>query len=336
MVTDELLTKENLKQRLSTLDLSKLLIDYLLRHGGIEGIQSIIAELVRDIIDKLDPQDVGGILEEFLKRIVHRVKINPILAEGIEHSLKNGYDHKLIGFVADELIRILQQKPIVEVIKSTIVTSIQDYDRGSKLRQIIDRLFLNDHDRYAQTVQQKAIEFLLEVKVNKNHSLRILLIERLESLLDDLRKSPELQIKIETWKLEIIEQKLNINQLIAEFIQTQKEAAFSGEGLVLEWLEQLKEVSKVWVERFEENEEHRGQFNAWVRSKLEAIIDKEHGQIGKLVRDNLDRYSNEELVSLLENKVGSDLQMIRLNGSIVGGLVGIILFLINHVVVAVL
>lgn len=61
------------------------------------------------------------------------------------------------------------------------------------------------------------------------------------------------------------------------------------------------------------------------------ITDTAHIQLNYL-REEIDKYTNEEIVDLVEDKVGDDLQMIRLNGSLVGFLVGIILSSISILV----
>jgi uncharacterized membrane-anchored protein YjiN (DUF445 family) len=53
--------------------------------------------------------------------------------------------------------------------------------------------------------------------------------------------------------------------------------------------------------------------------------EKFHSEIGNMVRSSMMKLNNKELVEQIEEKVGSDLQYIRLNGAVVGGIVGIII-----------
>ena len=69
-----------------------------------------------------------------------------------------------------------------------------------------------------------------------------------------------------------------------------------------------------------------------IKKALLTMIDRYHHQVGALVRENLNAYTNDNLVQLIESKVGDDLQMIRINGSVVGGLVGVMLHLLNLVI----
>jgi uncharacterized membrane-anchored protein YjiN (DUF445 family) len=75
--------------------------------------------------------------------------------------------------------------------------------------------------------------------------------------------------------------------------------------------------------------EERQKFNARVQVLFLTLIEKQHGRIGKIVQEGLERYSDEMLVELIESKAGEDLQMIRINGSVVGGLAGMLFYLVN-------
>ena len=62
------------------------------------------------------------------------------------------------------------------------------------------------------------------------------------------------------------------------------------------------------------------------------LLRRHHGQIGLTVRENLDALDTDTLVAQIEDRVGADLQFIRLNGAIVGGLIGVLLALLHRLV----
>ena len=55
---------------------------------------------------------------------------------------------------------------------------------------------------------------------------------------------------------------------------------------------------------------------------------KHHDLIPGLIREHLNGLSDDELVTFMEDKVQDDLQMIRINGSVVGALVGMGLYVL--------
>jgi len=74
----------------------------------------------------------------------------------------------------------------------------------------------------------------------------------------------------------------------------------------------------------------RGAFDRWVRTTASDLLRRYHSQIGLTVRESLEGLGDEELVRQIEDRVGADLQFIRLNGAVVGGLVGLLLALIHR------
>ena len=73
--------------------------------------------------------------------------------------------------------------------------------------------------------------------------------------------------------------------------------------------------------------ERRAAFDRWVRATADDLLRRYHHEIGRTVRENLEALETGRLVAQIEERVGADLQFIRLNGAVVGGLVGVVLAL---------
>jgi uncharacterized membrane-anchored protein YjiN (DUF445 family) len=95
-------------------------------------------------------------------------------------------------------------------------------------------------------------------------------------------------------------------------------------------LGQLRAAMEKALRRFTENEATQKQLDLWVKNKIATLVEQHHGEIGAMVARNLERLDDDELVRQIEEKVGDDLQYIRLNGAIVGGLVGACIFLFKY------
>ena len=62
---------------------------------------------------------------------------------------------------------------------------------------------------------------------------------------------------------------------------------------------------------------------------LQSFIITKHDKLYELIYGKLTKYDKDSLVDTIEAKVGSDLQSIRVSGTIIGGLSGAILFMIS-------
>ena len=69
-----------------------------------------------------------------------------------------------------------------------------------------------------------------------------------------------------------------------------------------------------------------------MRRTADELLRRYHHEIGRTVREHLEALETGRLVAQIEERVGADLQFIRLNGAVVGGLVGVVLALARWLV----
>jgi uncharacterized membrane-anchored protein YjiN (DUF445 family) len=89
-----------------------------------------------------------------------------------------------------------------------------------------------------------------------------------------------------------------------------------------------------WMAKLSGDPGRRAELNRWISRRLGTLVDRHHAAIGLMVREQLDRLPDEHLVGMIKDKTGNDLNWIRINGAIVGGGIGLALFLIHHFVAA--
>jgi uncharacterized membrane-anchored protein YjiN (DUF445 family) len=98
------------------------------------------------------------------------------------------------------------------------------------------------------------------------------------------------------------------------------------------WVEMALRQVDGWAQRLESDPELVDQVNAWCRRLAVAQVEQHHDLIGVLVEEQMNRLSEENLSALIQERVGEDLNWIRLNGTFVGGLIGVGLYLLATVV----
>ena len=94
------------------------------------------------------------------------------------------------------------------------------------------------------------------------------------------------------------------------------------------WLKNLEEYVGRYIDTFCASKAMQASFDTKVKKFFQSELDKHHAMLTGLIRERLDEFSDDALVAFVESKVENDLQMIRINGSAIGGLVGMGLFLL--------
>jgi uncharacterized membrane-anchored protein YjiN (DUF445 family) len=78
-----------------------------------------------------------------------------------------------------------------------------------------------------------------------------------------------------------------------------------------------------------ENPALKAKVNNWIRYLVRRTISPRRAEIGAFVTNVVEAWDSTTLVNRLELQVGKDLQYIRINGTLVGGLVGLLIFTVS-------
>jgi uncharacterized membrane-anchored protein YjiN (DUF445 family) len=74
----------------------------------------------------------------------------------------------------------------------------------------------------------------------------------------------------------------------------------------------------------------RQSFNDRLERWVEGLAPDVSAFIAQHIEDTVRRWDTEEMTQLIELNIGKDLQYIRINGTVVGGLIGLVLFVVSH------
>ena len=83
--------------------------------------------------------------------------------------------------------------------------------------------------------------------------------------------------------------------------------------------------SSNWAARLQEDARLKHQINRFARRAIVGATENYGDNIVALVSDTIKGWDASTITDRVENAVGSDLQFIRINGTLVGGLAGIVI-----------
>lgn len=331
MVEQELLTKENIKDTLSRYDMAALLIEYLANYGGKTHLKEFAGRIGEDVLEKINPAKVGHFLADLIRNHAGKLALTPLLAQALGWSVRNGYFDKLVDFVVSELGLFIEQPQVRTLLAELLSEARQVYEKDMQRRRlagrIIERLGLTSAN-LAKLLQRKIGTFLEELR-DLEHPLRAMLRQRAEEFAERLAGDPDTQARFEARKNEFIAGWAGLPDQLDALTQALLAAAAtdSGKALFHKWVDAQVEGL---VKRLGQNVAQQQTLGELVRQGLSRLVDTHHAQIGTIVRERLSQLSTPALVEFIEARVGNDLQMIRINGSVVGGLAGILIFLLTY------
>ncbi|GKU78205.1 DUF445 domain-containing protein [Paenibacillus sp. L3-i20] len=319
MVESELLTVSSIRDTLKDHDLAAVITDYITKQGGAEDIHTIVQKLTSELLGKVDAEELATGIHRFLIDHSDHLQVSDILADIADWTLRKGYDDHIVTFIINQFIKVIKSVKFRILIEQLVQSAIRSYEGDKFRRRLVDFTAGLDAHSISGRVQDWLIAFLEGVGT-KDHPQRQKLKEMMSRFAQRLRDDENLRNRIEHGKNALFHTIKN-NVGLENFIRDRIDA-YRDEN-TMKWL-------RSWVEgginQLSEKPELRLQLDRSIKSVLMAWVEEKHAYIGQTVKDKLNTFSEDELIQLVKEKAGKDLQYIRLNGMIVGAAVGIMLY----------
>ncbi len=309
---EHFLTPAVVARRMQAMNMARAAGDFLAEPG--KGTQSRIgagaAELLAGVLESLDPERLGGQVKAGLKVQLEKLEIAPLLGQMLSAAIADKRHLPLM----DSLIRWagLTLEDNEDMVRTMI------HERANALLR-----FTGLDERLANSVLDGLYRLLAEVLVDPEHPLRNKIEEGLEKVATDLVNDPETQEKVERFKRELLD-----NPAVAAWWQgvwerlrkALIERARNPDGALDGWIgSTLGELGGA----LREDPRLQLQVNRFARRTAVGVATRYGDQIVRLVSETVKRWDATTITDRIENAVGRDLQFIRINGTLVGGLVGV-------------
>ncbi len=322
-IGSDLLSLQNIMKIVERYDTSRMLIAYMHENGGMKKTQVFFDSVAADIIEHIDVRPIAEGVQRAFAGDVDKLEIHRLLAAFLRAAMERGYDEKLIHFVIDELFRMVHTEEFKRLLIGAIEEMKTHYAGENPGRHLAGIFLSLSSDKVAAMGQDKLGRFLLSLK-DENHALRHRIKKECYAFIDRLEKDETYKRRIDAYILEFASRHIDVNAECASFKEDQLSLLRSGETsplrrLLDKKLRQLKQ-EPLW----------RRKLDRRIKGGVQYLLERQHDAILSIVQERLKSFSNEDFVEFIETKVGDDLQMIRINGSVVGGAVGMLLFALTY------
>ncbi|WP_158818775.1 DUF445 domain-containing protein [Methylocapsa sp. S129] len=161
---------------------------------------------------------------------------------------------------------------------------------------------------------------------NAEHPWRVELRGAIETLIFDLANNPDMRARGESMKAEWLANPVFVAQVneLCQDVEAQLNANVSVHAAsVAAGLEFALLALGEWLR---EDKKIQARLNRWARRAALRALAPRRAEIGAYIANVVENWDATTLVNRLELQVGRDLQYIRINGTLVGGLVGLLIF----------
>jgi uncharacterized membrane-anchored protein YjiN (DUF445 family) len=260
--------------------------------------------------------DVHALLERSVIEPLKRRPIAPVLADGLVLLTVNDRHQQLLDRLVHGLTRLVAEN------ESLIRQRIREESPWWVPGFVDDRV----HERVVDGIGRT----LFEVSADSHHPLRRQLDELLVGWIEQLRESPEAIARAEQIKQQVLDHPTS-EQLteslwreVKKVLDRQVDAAEQGAPGGLE--RGLTALAQAVVD----DEALLAKLDDWIIGAVLRIVEQHRHEVGQLIAHTVSAWDPDETSQRIELQVGRDLQFIRINGTLVGGMVGLILYTVTH------
>lgn len=323
-ISDDLLSKEHIMKTLRKQDFAEMLAAYLTERGGRDRIWALVREFAVRAAESIDGKALVQPLEPFVRKELSSFDTRSFLTEGMKAFQNEALQGRIAASVVPLLREVLVDPSVQQDILRHIRVMRERYEAGSNSRAAMFEMANLTDEKLLEQVNIHINDWLGELAHGDGPAYTSILgmVRRLVSSLterDDLFALADKKFREKTDSLDFISR------------AGEKADILLRENLSVV-LEAVREYMDAWIERFIHEQPLRDKVNQWLLTRIEQGLERKHDLIPRMIEEQLAKLSDDELVEMAESRVADDLQMIRINGSLVGACVGMALYVLVQAV----
>jgi uncharacterized membrane-anchored protein YjiN (DUF445 family) len=321
MVGDRVLTKDYVQREIAQIDVAELAARGAarLRRDDLRAVTRIMA---RWAAEEVSPTAAAEMLAG-LRRLVAGQPIAPTLAALLDIARQHGWDESVVSSIARSVAQAVERPAVREALRQVVDDLIAQYRAllapTSRMWLGLANFFgLVDHDRIVNALESG----LRSLAEDPGHPLRARLSITLAALPARLRDDPKLAAQVESAKAELLATPAVARMLDeaaaalhAAFV---RDVSSEGSELVRWVADRLERARQALIA----DAAFRAAVDRWIKARVMEFVERHHGRIAAFIENGVRALGPEGAVRLIEEHAGDDLQYIRVNGTVVGGLAG--------------
>jgi uncharacterized membrane-anchored protein YjiN (DUF445 family) len=323
-IENELLSKASITAKLGSVRLTAALLELLAREDARGPLAAGAAAALQGLVRHTPHELLVPFAAEQAKEALRGAAVAPLLRRLGELIAERGLDERAFDALLGKAELWIERPDTRDTLGRLALGAFEKLEVGGFMGFAVNAFmgYLNE-DKLGGIIQNFVRSYLLELQL-PHHPRREEALVFVRSQLLELSRSEQLAEQLEQWKTEQLE-KLDLTEPIGRMLASLQErlAAALGEPGFAE--RTMRPMLDRALDGLQGNGQLQERLDAWLREQLIRLVEANHAKIGQLVRDNVNKLDNETLIAMMEDKVGKDLQWIRVNGAVCGFLIGIVL-----------
>jgi len=325
-VQEKFLDTDSLLNLIRRYDPSTLLAQWLNAPGNADRVGRHLLQVMRGFLDLTDDTRIQTFMRRAVHRAIDKVDLSQTSALVLESLTKNNRHQALLDAAIDQLLKLLHKPTTREFIANQLVRWLK---REHPIKaKMLPTEWLGEHS--AELVANAVDSLLDDVALDQGHELRLGFNRAVEKLIVKLQSDPEMAARadeIKGW----LKEDASFNRYIGELwndMRSWLKADFSSEESRVQ--AKIGDAARWLGETLAADPALRDSMNQHLEQAARSVAPEFARFLTRHISDTVKSWDARDMSQQIELNIGKDLQFIRINGTLVGGTIGLILYLLSQ------
>lgn len=306
------LSDEVVLTRLADIDFARIAARWLADPSRTDPLVAHVARGVPQVLDTVADEPARHFVKRNLSAALERIELAPLAANVLEILAASGQHQRLLDELLAQVRRLLESS---------------EPEIRAKVREKTAWLWkkLGVDEAISDRIMRAAEEALAEIGADPQHAWRQRFAAMLDGYVVSLRESPEHRARAERLKQALLEHPAlaeYLNQVWDRLRERLREDVRSPDSRVQAG---LQDAVRAIGENLLADDAVSEAFNAWLRRVLADLVRQRRQAVAALIEDTVRRWDTGVFTRRIELAIGRDLQYIRVNGTLIGGAIGVLI-----------
>ncbi|BEU88210.1 DUF445 domain-containing protein [Selenomonas sp. TAMA-11512] len=322
-IAEDLLSVDNVMSVVVRHDLSGMLKAYLSVRGGREKLKRVVIAAAFRAAASMDKGETARAIAPVLREGLKSFPIERLLVRALANIERGGIGKEVLPKLIEVLRESIREPPVLEMLLAHVHNLRVAYEEGGTGRSLVLSMMELDDDAILMLLLTR-LDYALEQASEGKGELYHTLEEAMARFASEAEQDALLLEVLSGWK----ESRMETADIVTP-IERWLTRHMEGENPF--WAAPLEQYFDAEIDRFLAEPARQQAADASVKRILAREFAEHHDLIREMIAGRLEAFSDDALLDFVETRVADDLQMIRINGAIVGAAAGVGLFLLTYI-----
>lgn len=315
-VAGNFLTPEVVRERFAQADVPTRVAQWVSRENNAERIVAELAPVLVRTVHRVDDDEVRHFLDSVLLPRLRREPIGELAGHLLEGIVADGTHHGFVDVCVTEMHLWVQENK--DAVTRIVGAKAPWWSPQWLDEAVVDRIHL------------EIVKWLADVRDDPNHSMRGAIDAFLARAAVDLQHDEKTKAQAESLKERFLDHPSVAGSAVALWGSVRRilvDALADEQGALRG---RMVHHLRAFAVRVENDSALHDSIELRMEDAVVSFLDGYGHEITTLISSTVERWDAQDASDRIETFVGRDLQFIRINGTVVGGLAGLVIYTLAH------